>query len=256
MMTMKFFDCNASLGPVSAPPPKIAKTAKDLLDEMDFCGIDEALVYHGAQMDDSPVVGNQLLIEETEGLERLHRSWAILPPQTEELPPIDQFLTLMKKYKVRALRAFPSKHRYLLNRTSFGSLFDVLVERHIPLFISVKESVGGVSDWSLIEDVLIENSDLPVVVTDHGTWGQDRYFRPLIEKYENFYIDTSRYELCGGIEAFCKKYGSDRILFGTGFPEIKIGGVLLALIHSDISTKEKEAIAHRNLEKLLRRVRF
>ncbi len=253
---MKFFDCNASFGPLMVPPPKIAKTANDLLDEMDFCGINEALVYHAAQMDDSPIVGNQLLVEETEGLDRLHRSWAILPPQTEELPPPDEFLNLMKKYKVRALRVFPSKHRYLLTRTSLGSLYDLLIEKHIPLFISIKEFAAGTSGWTLIEGILADNPDLTLVVTDHGTWGQDRYFRPLIEKYENFYIDTSRYELNEGIEAFCKKYGADKMLFGTGFPEIKIGGVLLALVNADISSKEKEAIAYRNLETLLGRVSF
>jgi predicted TIM-barrel fold metal-dependent hydrolase len=253
---MKFFDCNASFGAMMAPPPKIAKTAEELLDEMDFCGINKALVYHAAQRDDSPVVGNQLLVEETKGFDRLHRSWAILPHQTGELPPPEELVTLMKKHEVRALRAFPSEHRYLMTRTSLGPLYDLMVEKRIPLFISIRESAGGVSGWSLIDGMLAENPDLTLVVMDQGTWGQDRYFRPLVEKYENFYMDTSRYELSGGIKAFCEKYGSDRILFGTGFPEIKIGGVLLALTHADISNKEKEAIACGNLERLLRGVRF
>lgn len=124
------------------------------------------------------------------------------------------------------------------------------------IFISIEESCGGVSGWLLIETILRDMPDLTLVVTDHGSWGQDRFFRPLIEKYDNLYLDISRYELDGGIPDFCQKYSAERLLFGTGFPQYNPGGPILTLAQADISTMDREKIASGNLEELLRRVKL
>ena len=44
-------------------------------------------------------------------------------------------------------------------------------------------------------------------------------FRPLLERYPNFYVDTAQYLLDGGIESVVTDYGAGRMLFGSGFPE-------------------------------------
>ena len=45
---IEFFDCDAGFGRAMVPPMRYAATADELLEEMDFCGIGEALVYHAA----------------------------------------------------------------------------------------------------------------------------------------------------------------------------------------------------------------
>jgi len=253
---LKFFDCNESFGRSIIRPIKFAETAKDLLKEMDFYGIDEALVFHSRQRDDSPVVGNEILLNEIEGFERLHGMFAILPPQTEELGSLETILERMRAKNIRAFRAFPSEHKYLMTKTALGSLYELMVERNIPLFISVTESCGGISGWYLIERILSDAPDLTLVVTEHGSWGHDRFFRPLIEKYENLYLDISRYELDGGISDFCANYGAERLLFGTSFPQWNPGGPILMLAQADITSKEREMIASGNLLRILGRVRL
>jgi len=253
---LKFFDCNASFGRPIIRPIRFAETARDLLKEMDFYGIDEALVFHSRQRDDSPIVGNEILLNEIEGLERLHGVLAILPPQTGELGSLETLIEKMKAKNIRAFRAFPSEHKYLMTKTALGSLYELMVERNIPLFISVNESCGGISGWYLIEKILSDVPDLTLVVTEHGSWGHDRFFRPLIEKYENLYLDISRYELDGGICDFCGKYGAERLLFGTGFPHWNPGGPILMLAQADITSKEREMIASGNLLRILGRVKL
>ena len=61
---MKFFDCNTSFGTSMIRPIQFAETAQELLQEMDHYGISEALVHHARQRDDSPVVGNEMLLDE------------------------------------------------------------------------------------------------------------------------------------------------------------------------------------------------
>jgi len=68
---MEIFDCNASYGVYSVPPPAASLTAKELVDQMAFCGIHRALVRHAATRDESPVVGNPLLVDEIRSFEAL-----------------------------------------------------------------------------------------------------------------------------------------------------------------------------------------
>jgi hypothetical protein len=247
MNSIEFFDCSACFGVALVPPMKYAETPDDLLKEMDFCGVGEALVWHAAMKDDSPAIGNRLLSQAIKGKPRLHGTWALLPFQTAELGTPYEFLTAMKRNNIKALRAWPNEHRYILNSVTFGDFFEVMVERNIPLILD--------PDWPLITSVLRDAPDLTVIVVGHGNWGMDRYFRPLIEKYPNFYIDISRYELDMGIADFCTKYGPDRLLFATNYPATVMGAPMLMLLHSDIALEAKQAIAAGNLKSLLGKVK-
>ena len=59
----------------------------------------------------------------------------------------------------------------------------------------------------------------------------------------------------GGVSDFCRKYGADRLLFGTGYPHLNPGGTILMLMHADITSREREMIASGNLERILRRIK-
>jgi len=253
---MEFFDCNACYGVFSVPPYKRADSVDDLIEEMEWCGIQRAMVRHAAMVDESPIVGNPLLIQQTKTYPNLEPSWAMLPPQTRELGTVEQLISAMKENGVKALWAFPSKHRYLLNGTTFGELFEEMIARNIPLFVERNESSGGLQGWAMAESVLRDFPELTLIVVGHGSWGEDRYFRPMIERYEGVYVDTSRYELDGGIADFCEAYGPYRILFGTNFPHTPMGGAMLTLMHADISDDAREAIAGGNLRRILSEVKL
>lgn len=245
--TLRFFDCYCMVGRESArPSPHAARTGTDLTARMAEYGLSEALVHHMLIREDSPVRGNQATLAETDGCPNLHPAWGILPPQTGELGRVRDFITAMARAGVRALWAYPKKHRYILNAVTFKPLFEEMAQRRIPLFLE--------ADWELLHRLLPEFPELRVVAVGHGCWGDDRYFRPLIERFPGFHIDTSRYELDGGIADFCRCYGSDRLLFGTGFPRYQIGGSILTLLHADIPTGGREAIAGGNLRRLLAEV--
>jgi predicted TIM-barrel fold metal-dependent hydrolase len=253
---LEFFDCNCSYGVPSVPCFRQATSVGDLLDEMEWTGTGRALVRHAAMENEAAQVGNRLVVGETAPHRQLSPSWAILPPQTGEQGTPDELVASMARVGVRALWAFPSKHRYSLDAVTFGPLFEVLVERRIPLFLLRSETSRGLTGWDLAGSILRDFPKLIVVVVDHGSWGEDRYFRPLIEAYEGFHIDTSRYELDGGIVDFVRTYGPDRLLFGSSFPRTSPGGAMLTLAHADIDDEAKQMIAAGNLDRLLSGVRL
>jgi predicted TIM-barrel fold metal-dependent hydrolase len=76
-------------------------------------------------------------------------------------------------------------------------------------------------------------------------------FRPLLERYPNVYVDTAQYLLDGGLEALVADYGARRVLFGSGFPESYMGGMMMALRHARLPEAAKTAIAGGNLARIL-----
>lgn len=253
---LKFFDCNASYGRLDVPPIQYAATPTDLVAEMDFCGVAEALVTCAAQRCDSPLVGNELVIEETRDQPRLHPAWVLLPPQSDEqAPTVDQFLTDMRQAGVKALWVFPARNKFLLNATTFGAVFETLIERSIPVFYPLEEAPPA-AGWQQVDTLLADFPQLTLVAANHNVWGQDRYFRPLIERYPRLYLDIAAYEQGRGLEDFCRRYGAERLLFGTRYPEVPMGGPMLNVAHADISPQDRELIASGNLSRLLQEVKL
>ena len=174
---LEFFDCNAFFGsPAHRSLLLPAPTAEALLDEMEGAGVGRALVWHIAQHDASPQTGNRLLAEGIADHEKLWGCWSVLPPHTREQPDPPELFARMREARVAALRMFPSEHRFLANRVSLEPLLARVVERRIPLLVSV---VRGF-DWPSVYGLLADFPDLVCVICDHGCWGMDRMFRPLL----------------------------------------------------------------------------
>ena len=244
---MRFFDCNAFFGLPTHRPLLPVATAEALLAEMDRAGIERALVWHIAQHDASPQVGNQLLADAIRSQPRLVGCWTALPNQAHEFAPPQELFQQMRQARIGALRIFPNAHHFLADAVSLGELLAPMVTRRVPLFLSVRRGM----DWASIYALLRDFPDLVCVLCDHGCWGEDRRFRPLLERYPNVYIDTAQYLLDGGLESLVADYGAGRLLFGSGFPESYFGGMMLALRHARIPDQAKAAIAAGNLERIL-----
>lgn len=247
LQALRFFDCNTFFGLPSGRSIAAVSTADGLLAEMDRAGVARALAWHIAQHDASPWAGNALLAEAIRPHDRLVGCWTILPNCAREFPPPADFFAAMAAARVAALRVFPTSHKYLLNEVAMGDWLAALSERRIPLFLSLRRGV----EWNAIYALLAEFSALTCVICDHGPWGADRLFRPLLARYPNVHVELSQYMLDGGIEALVADHGAERILFGSGFPESYMGGMMLALRHAQIPDAAKQAIAAGNLERLL-----
>lgn len=63
------------------------------------------------------------------------------------------------------------------------------------LFLDSNTSIGRPATpalaWASADDLLAELPELTVILTDFGCWGADRYFRPLVERYPNVYVEIA-----------------------------------------------------------------
>lgn len=250
---MEFFDCNCFLGLPAKGMLRPVRTADDLLAAMDRSGIGRGLVWHVAQRDYCVPVGNALLADAVAGhRDRLTGCWSILPNQAGELPEPGEFLRQMTDTGADALRIFPEAHKFLLRKESFGPILEHVVGRRIPLMLSL----SGAVTWDNVYDLLADFPELVCVLCDVGSWGPDRLFRPLIERYPNVHVEIGDYFLDGGIQAIVETYGPKRLLFGTGFPVKCHGGMMLTLKHAEITDTNRQDIACGNMIRILEQVKL
>jgi predicted TIM-barrel fold metal-dependent hydrolase len=245
---MQFYDINIQLGRASVRQYGQAASVDELFRMLDGTGITRGVVWHIAQRDAGPDVGNALVNTAIAGNERAAGCWSIVPPQTDKDVMTPDFFARMAAERIVALRAFPDTQRFQLGRTTFGAFLDEVAERRIPLLMSMRFGM----EWPAIYRLLEEYPTLTVVLCDLGLWGQDRQSWPLLEKYPNVYLESSLVSLeAGGLEAAVKAWGAERILFGSGFPFHYPHAAVLDVLHADVSDRDREKIASGNLAKLL-----
>ncbi|MFC1528977.1 amidohydrolase family protein [Candidatus Latescibacterota bacterium] len=248
MSKLAFFDCNCSVGRVSHPHIYDISDAAGLRIEMDTAGIEEALIYHTIARDANPPLGNSLLHEEISGVAGLHPAWVVLPHHTGEMPHPRKLLKDMEGNGVKAVRMYPTKdyHSFSLSEWGSGELLSALEEARVPLMLDLE-----IVWWEAIQKVLENHPRLPVIATN-VSYRHNRFSYPLFEKYENLYVETSRYFGAGTIEDVVSCFGSRPILFGTNMPQYTGTAAVSMLTYAEISREDKKAIAGGNLRNLLK----
>lgn len=168
---MKFLNANAMIGAHFAPREGQFFGADDLIEEMDFFGIDEALVYHGLACEYSLAKGNAQIIEDIRDYPRLRACWMAGAHQSGEHAPPAEFVRSALKHNVAAVRlsfgtqggiSFP-------DIVTYGELFAELERHRFPTFLGFEKLTPSPNDIGQLDDVLRAFPDLP---TPHT--GSDR----------------------------------------------------------------------------------
>jgi len=252
---LRLFDANCRLGSSELTACSSPATVAGLVAEMDRCGITEALTYHAAAEGYSPAYGNARLLDEIGREPRLHAVWVAMPQQIDEAGDGRLWARQMLATGVRAARMFPSRHRFSLSGWSVNNLLGELNEYHLPLFLDFERRhwLDNVVDYDAVHRIGVDFPRLPLVLVREGI-GSTRFLYPLFERLENLYIEISYYQAPGGLADIAKRFGTRRLLFGTGLPVYAAGPAVSMLLGSELSWQEKEMVAGANLRALLQQV--
>ncbi len=244
---LDLFDANCMLGRLIRPEPGFPLSVEALLAVMDDFEIAEALVYHSLSKEYHPAEGNALLMDEIAEAGRLHPAWVVMPSHTAELPDEEELIGQMLLRNVRAARVFPhpDSHNVPLKPWAADRLLRALQGERIPLFVDREEL-----DWDTVQRLCADYPALPLVLTSVG-YREDRFLYPLWEQFDNLYIDLSMYCGHGAVEEVVRRFGAERLLFGTRLPYFTPGSAIAMLSYAGISRSDKRLIAGDNLRGLL-----
>jgi hypothetical protein len=240
----RVMDCNCRIGTFEKVEPPYFTDLAGLLTEMDYLGIQQALVMHSWASSWAPRLGNEKIDELLAGHENLYPCYVGLPGATDELPPPAEFAAHVREQH-GAVRLFPVNHQWDFTQWGAGDLLEALDARAVPVLIDMQQT-----NWNQIAEVLARYQQLPVIVL--GTsYRITRHIYPLFAKHANLYLESNTFQITWGIEDVCERFGADRLIFGTGLPENEGGGALAQITYNGLTDADTARIAGDNLRSLL-----
>ncbi|NPV48580.1 MAG: amidohydrolase family protein [Armatimonadetes bacterium] len=241
---LKFLDCNMRIGRAGIVRPEHILDAPGLIAEMDYAGIDRALVYHAWSQEWDPAGGNRQLLNEIAGLDRFLPCYVGLPHATGELGDVDDFAAEVSQAH-GAVRLYPKAHQYCLAEWCMGPTLHALAEAGVPVLLEMAQF-----EWNELAEILRHHPRLNVVVLQ-TSYRVNRYIFPLFQEFDNLYLETCTYQVMRGLEEVTRKYGPHRLVFGTGLPLTDAGGPIAQITYAELDLETKQAIAGGNMARLL-----
>jgi hypothetical protein len=234
------FDANVRVGDLHYQPSP-CRSRDQLLSEMDRHGVEKALIYHAQTEEVSPFDGNGFL-EAWLDDSRLFPQWSIMPTPDS----LAQVQALHEQGRVHSVRLHNARSVGLPFRPwSCGAMLTWLSDNRIPLWIPLPDADA--------DELAMTLSAFPELVTvlvgahySHALW-----VRPLMTTLPNSYLELSRIEPLGEVEALCGEYGAERFVYGSWYDRLAMGTMLYYLHHTDISESELELICAGNLLRIL-----
>jgi len=248
---VKYIACDVIIGYPRIREDELARDTSDLLSEMDRLGIDSAIVRHESALWNGPIVGNQKLLVDISGQDRLTPAYFVTPdgfePEFDPAVMVEQMLA----HGSRVCWYDPKAEIFSVQPWCSGELYEVLQERRIPLMVDYETIVPDD-----LHVVLSEFGKLQMIVLNAPRLGRNRMLYPLLKRHANLYLCLSNtYSVHRGYEDLCDTFGHDRWVFGMGYPKAEPGAAITGLMYAGISDEARKAIGYKNIERLLGDVR-
>lgn len=243
---LSFFDCNAFIGKHINPYTESLFGAEIFTKVMKASGISKSMIYHSAAVSYDPSFGNKLLVDEVKNREELFPVWIAVPEHFYTENDAENFFWKMKKNKISAIKLFPRYHNFTLVNGAMDNLFTFFDKEEIPILVN-QEDIS----WEEINYILERFKKIPLLL-QNVAYQMERFIVPLFNKYNNIYLDISRYHVYDGVEYICNRFGSERLLFGSGMPVFSPEPIMMMVENAKISFQEKQNISSQNLLRILK----
>ncbi|MHB0878820.1 MAG: amidohydrolase family protein [Anaerolineae bacterium] len=255
MLPMPFFDANSQVGRYNYRQEGAPYSVEQSLADMQRLGIGRRLVYHSVAKECSPAAGNDLVLREVQGHEGLLPCWAVSTWVSGELPEPEALVATMRRQGVRAARFFRRYYHVPMGEWSLGRLWSALEAAHIPLFFDYGLRWATIEelDADEIHDLCSAHPGLPVILTQHRI-RFNRQVAVLLDACPNLRLELSGYWHYRGVEDVVRRFGAERMVFGTNWPYMDSSFAIAAVTYADVSEEERAAVAAGNLAALLEAV--
>jgi hypothetical protein len=210
-----------------------------------------AMVSHWDSVRLSAQEGNRALVAADRLLpDGVWTVWTGLPLASGEPGPLPGSGPLYGR--VRGVRLFPRTHNYLLAPWAIGGLCEWCTEHGLPLFVWHVET-----DWEQLHGLAKAFPRLTIVVDTQ--WQKilyhNRVLAGLLDDCANVMVESSNLIGQDFIGWMVRRWGAERILFGSFLPANDPFSAIGMILDADISLEQKALIAGGNARRLVAGVR-
>lgn len=242
---LQILDISASLGRHPAHDVG-AGTPGAAIAELDRYGIAEAIVTHSLATHHEPAAGNARLLTEVADEPRLHACWTVLPSTCGELPDGPTLVSQALAGGVSLLTARPHSHGFALDSPDLAALLDAAAGHQLPLLVDLAET-----DWLALEQVATAHPDLWLILTDVG-YRELRRLCGFLDRHARVLVCTENLSGHLALEYLVRRFGADRLVFGSGQPVRDAGEAVVRLMWSELDDADVRAIGGETMRRLLR----
>lgn len=248
---MKIIDINCMLGTWPSEKLRFSDNA-GLLREMDSYNISTGIAFSSIALW-SPERGNQLINEAVAASNGRVKACYILDPILcrSDMSWESSLLIRIKKEKPSAVKLYPNRNCFTLDSFYCGEFLEMLNELSMPILFDADQAPS----FEKLPDLARTYKNIKFIILRHSM-NRVKYTIPIIKKLDNVYFDTSVMADTGLIEEIVNKYGSEKLLFGSGIPFYVPAGALALVLYSRIREGDKEKILSLNWENIERGIRY
>jgi len=133
-----------------------------------------------------------------------------------------------------------------------AKMFAALSQHRLPLLLTWPEI-----SFKALHEVMREFPELRVILTGLTRLGRQPALETLLELHPELYICFSPlFSVHGGYASLCRRFGAQRFVWGSGYPEAEGGAALTGLLYAGLEQSDLEQVAYQNIERLLTEVRL
>lgn len=184
----------------------------------------------------------------------------VLCPDVYHMFKFSVYIKDAYKNKVRLLRIFPKSHLFYLNDYYMQKIYDEISALNFPLMLDLKELDITGNKYFAIDDLrmlLSRHKSLPFILqTSLKQCMFNRFYFPLLEEFENLYLEISGMLLMDQVEHYVEKFGSERLIYGSNYPETDFSINTARMEFAQISKQDKENICFNNLNGIIGRIKL
>ena len=289
MKTMEIIDCNAGIGYLSNDMRDFVNpSVENLVSNMRFCGVSKALCWERNSPVLSPAAGNRNLLQAIEQYPELYPVFVAVPIDLTGIPvenlaqnaaldmaqnavldmaqnmardlahnaalnlPTDPAQNTayipkqacLNERRLKGLRILPKKSNFSILPYASGEIFDLAQTLDIPVFISYTDASPDE-----LYPIAKQYGGVNIIYTE--VYYRDmRSTVMLMKNCPNVYLETSFIKVFHAFDRACRELGSERFVFGSGFPSYDMGPAIAMILSSALSREEKQNIFAGNIRRL------
>jgi len=256
---MEFFDINCLVRREIIEKKSVEDNTEDFFSLLLKNNIKKSVLTNALSFTYDWNIGNNDLISHEDLRESKNIFFSfVLTPDVYHQFVFSDYIKNAYKNNVRIFRIFPKSHLFYLNDYYMRKIYNEMAGVNFPLMIDLKELDITGNKFFAIDDLKIllgENRKLPVILeTSLKQCMFNRFYFPLMEEFENLYLEVSGMLLMDQIEHYVKKFSSERLIFGSNFPNSGLEVNTSRIESADIDKDSKANIAGENISRLLGKI--